>query len=221
MKVPYGTFSKTDWKKIKDSLASIGVDLNRAKISAHVEARSAGVYRYSAGNHPWLSAVLSAGPPWPLDEVLQKLAYFHTLSKPKTPKQWAKKLVRALTKIEKALGELNFVRLAPANYRVTAKDRALYDHTMRIAAELRERIAELQATDSRSQNALTVLGRYCRELIGLWLACGDGKLHENALREFLFGCSRAPFAQDMNTVNLEEKIDSIISNLPHSRKRQP
>ena len=113
---PYGTFSKADWKKIKQSLASIHVDLHKAKISAHFEARSAGIYQYSARNNPWLSAVLSAGPPWPLDEVPQRLAYFYTLSEPKTPKQWAKKLERALAATEEARTALHKVRLAPINY---------------------------------------------------------------------------------------------------------
>jgi hypothetical protein len=110
---PRGTFSKADWAEIKQRLADIDVDLDTARISAHFEGQyqrllrgaRPKVYRYSTRNHPWLST----GPEWRLDEVLQRLAYVYALSKPKTPKQWAKKLKRALALTEKARKELAFV----------------------------------------------------------------------------------------------------------------
>jgi hypothetical protein len=199
---PYGTFSKADWAKIKQRLADIGVDLDTARISAHFEGQyqrplrgaKPKVYRYSTRNHPWLAA----GPEWRLSEVLQRLAYFYALSEPKTPKQWAKKLERALTATEKVLKELRIVRLAPVNYPDNAmrsdatKDRALYDLMTWKADELRERIAKLRVIDSRGQSALTVQGKYWRELTDLWRAlAGPGKPPpKKRLDQFLAACSR-------------------------------
>jgi hypothetical protein len=216
---PAGTFSEADWKGVRESLAVIGIDLNTARISAHFEARSAGVYRHSTQNHPWLSA----GPEWRLCDVLQRLAHYYTLPKPRTAKQWSGKLGRARVTVEKAAAALRLVGWAPANFPSNAtrsadatKDRALHDLLAWKVSELSERIAELQAIDSRSQSALTEQTKYWRELTALWRSCGDGKLREAALRRFLLSCSRAPFAET-STEQLEDKIDSFLIN----RRRKP
>jgi hypothetical protein len=217
---PKGTFGAADWQEIKQSLAVIGVDLNTARISAHFEARRAGIYRYATDTHPWLSA----GPEWRLRDVLQRLGHFYTLPEPRTAKQWAKELQKALAATEKARTALRLVRLAPANYpdnamrSDAAKDRALYDLMTWKITELQKCIAKLRAIDSRSQSALTVQAKYWRELTDLWWACG-GKLHENALRRFLLACSRAPFAE-IRAEQLEDKIESFISHQPHTRQRK-
>jgi hypothetical protein len=213
---PRGTFSKADWQKIKQILASIGVDLDSARMSAHFEARSEGIYQYSSSRHPWLSA----GPEWRLDEVLQRMVYFHTLSEPKTSKQWAKKLEKALAATEKARTALHFVRLAPINYpdnamrSDAARDRTLDDLMTGKAADLRARITKLQAIDSRGQSALTPLAKYCRELTDLWRALvGPGKpLHKKLLGQFLLACSR-PLFRNMSARELGQRIDSFLSNL--------
>jgi hypothetical protein len=207
---PAGTFSKADWGAITRSLASIGVDLNMASISAQSNGKigKRRVYRYSASKHPWLGA----GPEWRLSEVLQRLAYVYALPKPKTPKQWAKKLKRALTLSEKVLKELNFVRLAPVNNPVTAKHRAQYDQMVRATAELRGCIAELQMIDSKSQNALTVLNKYCRELTDLWRTLCPGKrLRRKLLGPFLLACSQ-PVFPNTTPQALGKKIDWFFSN---------
>jgi hypothetical protein len=217
---PYGTFSKADWGKIRQSLASIGVDLDTARISAHFEARSAGIYRYSASNQSWLSVMLSAGPEWRLSEVLQRLAYFYTLSEPKTAKQWAKELQRARAATEKALTSLRFVGGAPVNYPDSAmrsgaaKDRALYDLVTWKIVELQKRITKLRAIDSRNQSALKVQTKYWRELKPLWrVLVGPRKpLRRKLLGQFLLACSQPVFA-DMNTRVLVQKINSFLTNL--------
>jgi hypothetical protein len=210
---PRGTFSKADWQKIKQILASIGVDLDTASVSAHFGGKTARgrVYRYSSSGHPWIAT----GPQWRLSEVVQRLAHFYALSEPKTPKQWAKKLTRALTLTEKALKELDFVRLAPVNNPVTAKHRALYDHMIRPAAELREHVAELQVIDSKSQSALTTLNKYCRELTDLWRAlCPDKRLRRKRklLGQFLLACSRPVFPNARKPV-LAQKIKNFLTRL--------
>jgi hypothetical protein len=220
---PKGTFSEADWEEIEQSLITIGVDLNKARISAHFEARQTGIYQYSTGNHPWLSA----GPEWRLRDVLQQLAYFYTVPDPPTARQWARELDEAQTATDEALTALRFVAGAPVNYpdnamrpADAAKDRALYDLMAWKIAELRERIAKLQAIDSRSKSALTVQTRYWDELTGLWRAFRDGRrLHEKWLHRFLLACSRAPFAEISNR-ELGRRIDSFLSNLSRSKKRR-
>jgi hypothetical protein len=215
---PSGTFSTADWEKIKQSLASGGVDLNTARISAHFEARPAGIYRYFASSQPWLST----GPEWRLPEVLQRLAYLYTLSEPKTAKQWAKELGRALAVTEKALTALRFIGGAPINYPDNAmrsdatKDRALYDLMTWKTGELKERVAKLQSINSSSHSALTVQAKYWRELTDLWrtIVC-QGKrkpLRKKPLHQFLFACSQ-PLFRRTGARTLGRKIDSFLSNL--------
>jgi hypothetical protein len=204
---PRGTFSKADREKIKQILASIGVDLDTASVSAHSHgvAGKRRVYRYSTDKHPWLST----GPEWRLDQALQRLAYFYTLSEPKTPKQWAKKLKRALALTEKAIKQLDFVRLAPVNNPVTAKHRAQYDRMMRAAAGLRECVTELQVIDSKGQSALTAQTKYFRELKNLWraLAGPRKRLNRKLLGQFLLACSRPLFPNK----RLAQKVSNFLT----------
>jgi hypothetical protein len=222
---PRGTFTKADREEIKQSLAKIEVDLDTARLSAHFESSTAPhkggrIYRYSSSTQPWISV----GPEWLLSEALQRIAYFYTLPKAPAAKQRARQLKDLRVVFEKARRNLPSAEGRLYNYPDTpsdvTKDRALYDLMAWKIGELQEREARLKAIGSSSKyNRRTMLGDYCRELTRLWQACGDGKLHEESLRRFLLACSRAPFAKDMSTERLEQKIDNFLKNLPHSRKQ--
>jgi hypothetical protein len=170
-----------------------------------------------------------------LGDVLQRLAYHYAdrpnpkpnapvvrAPTPPTAKQRAKELQKAQAEIEALRATLRAIRLAPANFpdnamRPTsdAKDQALDDlHAWKIA-ELQGRVARLEKVDGRDQSALTVESKYWRELRAVWLAVGDGRLHETALREFLLACARAPFYKT-SPEDLEDRIDSFLS---HSRQK--
>ena len=134
-------------------------------------------------------------------------------------KQQAKKLEHALVAVEKALTALHCVGGGLLNHPGVDQIHSDLTKIAEKIAELQKRIVMPAASGNSSKyNRRTMLGDYFRELTWLWKYCGDGRLHENALRQFLLACSRAPFAE-ISTEDLDDKVDSFLSNLPHSRKR--
>ena len=208
---PPGTFSKADWQEIKRSLAKIGVDLDTKCVGAEL----------FTGKLSWLSSG-PGGPGWALFGALQQIAYFYTLPKAPTANQRAGRLKDLRTALEVARRKLRSAegeRLfnypdVPSD---VTRDRELYDLMTWKVAQLDKRIPKLRVIGSNSRfNRLTMLGDYCGELTRLWQACGDGRLHKNALRQFLLACSRAPFVEapsaKLTTEELEQKIKSFLSN---------
>ena len=208
---PRGTYSKADWQEIKQSLDKIGVDLDTKWVGAE----------HFTGKLSWLSSG-PGGPGWALFGALQQIAYFYTLPKAPTAKQRAeqlKDLRKALKTARRELRPAEGERLfnypdAPSD---VTRDRELYDRMTSKVDELDKRIPKLRGIGSNSRfNRLTLLGDYCGELTRLWQACGDGRLHKNALRPFLLACSRAPFVEapsaKLTTEELEQKIKSFLSN---------
>jgi hypothetical protein len=216
--VPLVTFSAADWEEIRQSLAVVGVDLDTAWVGAEL----------FTGKLSWLSS----GPGWRLSDVLQQIAYFYALPyPPPTAKQRAQQLEDIRAALKEARQKLPFAE-GLFNYpdpdRIgVSKDRALDDLLAWKLAEIERVLPKLKAVPSRRKDSrLTALGDYCRELTGLWLACGDGKPHKESLRRFLVACSLAPFTRTpydemrVPAEELERKIDGFLSNLSHSKKRR-
>jgi hypothetical protein len=91
-------------------------------------------------------------------------------------------------------------------------------------AELRERIANLQAMGTRSAgNARLVHDEYWRALTRLWVGITEGKVSKHRrkhLSRFLHACSQPLFPQ-MTEQELEQRLASFIKNFFHSKRLAP
>jgi hypothetical protein len=87
-------------------------------------------------------------------------------------------------------------------------------------AELRERIANLQAMGTRSAgNARLVHDQYWRALTRLWVGVTEGNRRKHLIR-FLHACSQPLFPQ-MTEQELEQRLARFIKNFFHSKRSRP
>jgi hypothetical protein len=163
-----GTYSDTEWRKIKTSLASVRVELDETMIDLEL---------------PDVGQALER----PLRDALQGLAWYYSavsrLGEPLTPKQQAAELRKGLTTLKVALDAIgsDADTMRPADA---------------LVARVQQRHDELAVMGSRSHNnARKTHIKYWRQLTLLWrtIPANNRRRRHKDLHQFLLACSAPVF----------------------------
>jgi hypothetical protein len=223
---PFATFNEAQWRKIKESLAERGVDLNAEMVDE--------LY----GPREWWGCEDYTPAQRPLRSVLQETAYHCAMArgmKPKTPLQQAKDLQKTLIAFETA-----FTRLAgtpsdgglgcghpgfPTDDEfgvLIGRKKALQATMRQYIAGLQERIAELRAMGSYQRlNARShkAHNQYWEVLAKLWLKVTGslGPKRRQHLSRFLLACRPPTLFPEMTEQELEQSLTTFVSYFFRSR----
>jgi hypothetical protein len=193
---PAGGISDARWKKIKQSLAAIGVNADTVSTNSR------------------FSAEFPRAPMLPLRQVLQEMANFYVLHKPPTPYERADQSKAAQAAAEDTLRQLQRLSAGHRNYPDYAQIhhyRQRYDQLCEqlvwANAELQKRGETLRAAGSSSkQNARNAQRDHLHALAELWLSitmfANTSKHRRKHLSRFLLACTAGP----------EREIENFVRN---------
>jgi hypothetical protein len=196
-----GGISDARWKKIKQSLAEIGVNADTVSTNSR------------------FSAQFPVAPMLPLRQVLQETADFHVLHKPPTPYERAEQLKAAQAAANETLTLLQRLSAGRRNYPDYAqvhhyreRYRQLFDLLEWAIAELQKRRETLRTAGSSSgQNARKMQRNHWHALADLWLditmLVDVSKHRRKHLSQFLLACTAGP----------EREIENFVRNFLSNR----
>jgi hypothetical protein len=187
-------YSDADWRKIKASLAPVGIDADSVTV----------------GDQWWVQPdpqkeLITAAPQRPLREQLQEMAadyrglwFWHKKERSLTPKQEANEMRIVLKALEVAHDKLNSSRVGSISYEGGDAREAI---TM-IIAKIKRRLKTLNAEgSSSSKNARKVHIEYWDKLVLLWQTTIGNRIprqqRNEALSHFLLACSEPAFPEEM------------------------
>jgi hypothetical protein len=193
---PADSIDDARWKKIKQSLAVIGINADTVSVNSQ------------------FSAEFPRAPMLPLRQVLQEAADFFALHEPPTPYGRAEQLKAAQDAAQKTLTLLQQLSAGLQNYPDFAqihfyqeRDRQLCDLLTWKIAELQKRIDVMRTTGSSSrQNARKTQRDHLHALADLWLSitmpANTSKHRRKHLGRFLLACTAGP----------EQQIENFVRN---------
>jgi hypothetical protein len=191
---PWATFSVAHWRKVRNALATIDVDLDATTVDELFGPRE--WWGWEPGKDYTPAQV-------PLGDALQQWAYFAAMAhgkKPTTPNERADEIRKEVTTLAQAHAMLEPDDVGPG---LPTEDvlcarikrrRALQAAMTEEIAERREYITKLEAEGSRSKyGARTEANAYWDTLGKLWLNVTKGKVsrhRQKYLHNFLDACSQ-------------------------------
>jgi hypothetical protein len=184
------------WKKIKQSLAEIGIDADTISTNSQ------------------FSAEFPRAPMLPLRQVLQEMANFHVLHKPPTPYERADQSKAAQAAADETLKQLQRLSSGRRNYPDYAQIHHYRERYDQLCEQLVWAVAELQKRrealrdggSSSKQNARNAQRDHWHALADLWLnitmLANASKHRRKHLTRFLLACTAGP----------EREIENFVRN---------